>query len=185
MTRRSMVDEAADPDTPFRRLLQLSKSNNVKVRRALVDNPSIAVDESGSVTRRILFNLAIEFPDEVARSPSFALFGLELKDRLMFRVVHRIARKAKDRSIMDLIFQEFRHYEGVRENFALNKNAPKEVLRMLGNKDAELSAWVRQNVARNPCTPEDVLRILENPKTEPEKMVRNAAYEALKKRGLR
>lgn len=39
MTKRPLVDEAADPETPFRRILQLSQIDDVKVRRALVDNP--------------------------------------------------------------------------------------------------------------------------------------------------
>lgn len=179
MTNRSLVDEASNPETPFKRLLQLSWGKSVKVRRALLDNPSIAVDGDGEVTNKILAKLADEFPDKVVMSPAFALFGLELKDPAMSEVARIVAKNTKDPHVLALILHEFREDVDVRRSVAENENTPEDVLRLLGNLRTEPSESVRRGVAWNHKTPKDVLRLLGNVETEPDELVRrNVAWNS-------
>lgn len=171
--KRTPLVEASDPETPFSRLFELSESEDVEVRRAIVDNPSIAVKEDGVVTKRILLDLVMEFPDEIVRSPAFAIFGLELKDPAMVVVARTIAYHSKDPQVLEFFFQEFREDFSLRKNIALNANSPLDILRILGNAKTESDRLVRRNAARNPNTPESVLRILGNVKTEPDDWVRH------------
>lgn len=208
------LEEASDPETTFQRLFQLSWHREAEVRRALVENPSIAVDEDGEVTDVILIKLAKEFPDEVGSCSTFALFGLELKEYVMEEVAKSLAENGKDPSILTLLLSEFGPVNvDVRRRIAMNSNTPPEVLRFLADKNNETvlsvrggvtrnpnvpqdllcfladknnepSLHVRAGVARNPNTPEDVLRFLADNTSEPSSDVRGDAARALKERGL-
>lgn len=170
---RTQLDEASDPETPFHRLVILSDVDRAAVRRALVDNPSIAVNEDGAVTNKILLSLAIEFPDEVGICPAFALFGIEMKDSAMLAVAEIVAQKAKCPSLLALIFHEFGPGNvGIRFRISKNSKSPGDILRFLADEKNEPEMHIRENVAENLNTPPDVLRFMADINNEPNWTVR-------------
>lgn len=130
------------------------------MRRAVLDNPNVCILEDGSISGSILYHLALEFPDDVANSAVFHLFGIELREHCMRGVAMLIADNARDPSVLALLLHEFRSEFDIRLRVASNKNTSPDDLRTLGNGDADSDWQVLQMVAENPNTPEDVLRIL-------------------------
>lgn len=155
------LEEARDPDTGYNRLFGLVLCDeDAHVRRTVLDNPNVCITEDGIVSGDILYHLALEFPDDVANSAVFHLFGIELRERCMFGVAMLIADNAKDPSVLAILLHEFRSEFDMRLRVASNKNTSPDDLRTLINCDQDSDWEVLQRLAENPNTPEDVLRIL-------------------------
>jgi len=209
------IEEARDPATPFERLEALQKHPEVEVRRALLDNPNVCpTNEDGTLTTGLLWNLAQEFPEEVAGNPTFVLHALVEPAKAMEWVVIEVVRRTADVGLIEQVWRSWGppHWrvrravaqnphtpedtlrllgneatepdEDVREAVAMNPSTPQDTLRLLGNEETESEGDVRLAVASNPHTPVDLLRSLGNEATESDLLVREAAAEALAVRGL-
>ena len=183
---KDLIPEARSPGTSFERLMKLQKHPEIKVRRALLDNPNLVLtQEDGKLNLRLLEKLAREFPEEVAVHPTFVLHALIEPDEAMGEVVVEVVGSTKEVGLIETLWRTWGpdSWE-VRQGVAVNPNTPLDVLRILGNEATESEGNVRQAVASNPHTPVDILRSLGNEATESDLLVREAAAEALAIRGL-
>jgi len=147
--------EAANPETPWKRLWILAEHENREVRRALLQNAALCpVDDKGVVQTGLLYHLTSEFPDEVAEAPAFVLHAFYGDPTSMRFVIRRIVVYTKDpervRSMLSLFGSL---HEEIRWNAANNKVTPPDLLRELAKE------WPG-SVAGNPNTSTEVLREL-------------------------
>jgi len=141
-----LVAEARNPATPFERLKALVKHPEIKVRRALLDNPNVCpTDEEGTLTTILLEKLAREFPEEVAGHPTFVLHALIEPAKEMGEVVVHVVGRTMDVGLIEHVFRTWRLDDWrVRQAVAENRNTPEDTLRTLGNKKTESEGNVRQ-----------------------------------------
>ena len=175
----ALVTEVRDPATPFERLMALVEHSEVEVRRAVLDNPNVLpTNEYGTLNTDLLWNLAQEFPEEVAAHPLFVLHALVEPDDEMVGVVIKVVRRTADVGLIETLWRTWGpdHWR-VRQAVARNPNTPPDVLRILGNEITESDGLVRLTVASNPTTPEDTLRLLGNEVTESDEYVRRGVAE--------
>ncbi len=175
----TLIMEAQDPATPFERLEVLQKHSEVEVRRALLGNPNVCpTNEDGTLTTDLLWNLAQEFPEEVAAHPLFVLHALIEPDEEILGVVIEVVGRTADVGLIETLLRSWGpHSWEVRESVAWNPHTPEDMLRILGNEATESKWYVRQAVARNPNTPPEVLRLLGNEATESTWRVREAVAQ--------
>jgi len=180
--------EAANPDTPWKRLYEIARHRDREVKQALLQNPNLCpIDDKGNVNTGLLLDLAFKFPDEVAESPAFILHAFYGDPTPMLRVIERIVYKTKSpervRSMLSLFGSLL---EDIRWNASRNEVTPPDILRELAeefpravvfNPNAppevlrELAAKWPGAVAGNPKAPPEVLRELA--KKYPEEVARN------------
>ena len=148
-----LIDEAKNPATPFRRLKELAHHQDDKVQAALLQNPAICtVNDDGTVDHCILQELALEFPDEVAESPVFALHAFYGEPKLMVCVIQNIIERTQDPERIHSMLSLFGHIDPwLRGAAASNPATPPDLLRDLADE------WPC-SVARNPNTPPDLLK---------------------------
>jgi len=168
--------EAANPDTPWKRMESFAYHKDPEVRRALLQNPALCpIDDQGHVNTDLLWSLAVEFPDEVAEAPAFVLHAFYGDPTPMLEVIRRIVVRTKDPERVHSMISLFGHLDPwIRMYAAHNKVTPPEVLR-------ELAKEVPGTVAENPNAPPDLLRALLQ---HQDRWVRDYAKRNLSRRGL-
>jgi len=176
---KALIEKARDPTTSFHHLKSLQEHAEVDVRRAVLDNPNLCpTNEDGKLTTGLLWNLAQEFPEEVAAHPLFILHALIEPDEEILGVVIEVVRRTADVGLIETLLRSWGpHSWEVRESVAWNPHTPEDMLRILGNEATESKWYVRQAVARNPNTPPEVLRLLGNEATESTWRVREAVAQ--------
>jgi len=147
--------EAANPDTPWKRLEALAKHKDPEVRRAVLQNPALCpVDDQGNVDIDLLYHLAGEFPDETAEAPAFVLHAFYGDPTPMLRVIQRIVYRTKDPERVRSTLSLFGQLDPlIRNSAANNQMTPPEILRELAEE------WPEE-VAKNSNAPPDLLREL-------------------------
>jgi len=190
--------EAANPETPWQRLEVLAKHKAPEVRRALLQNPALCpVDDQGDVDTHLLFDLAMEFPDEAAEAPAFVLHAFYGDPLSVIDVIKRIASYTKNPDLILFIASNYGHIEPyVNTYISRNQYTPPEIL-------TELSESYPRSVAQNRNTPPETLQklsknwpsyVASNPNAStsllrelcehPQESVRMYARENLSERGL-
>jgi len=193
-----LILEAQDPDTPWERLRALSLHESRDVRKALLQNKSICIDENGEFSLSILTTLSSEFPDETACSPCFVFHAFYGDPTPMTHIIIRIVEFTSNPDLISFMVSSFGNlHPWIQQSAASNKSTPSHLFADLANDWADevannpsatpevlrvLSSTHVYSVAKNPNAPPDVLwNIL---MVEKSRLILSAAEENLSRRGL-
>lgn len=180
------LEEARNPTTAHRRLVELFQERDAAIMRALLENPNLCpIKKDGKLDASLFEWLAEKFPEEITQHPGFVLHALiDAKEDLLWTVMN-VVERSKDGAMIERLLSLYgASNDMVRAIAATNLHCPEPILRVLGHESTETCWMVREAVAKNSNTPEDVLRRLKDHEVEPCKYVNQAAKITMRERGI-